>query len=201
LPNPKNPMQVGLTGGIGSGKSEVARILAQLGAYIIDTDELAREAVEPGSEATAAIARVWPNVIRAGKIDRTALAEIVFADARQREKLNSLIHPIVRTLARAREKNAKPGQLIVHVVPLLFETGYDGMVQKTILVVAPLDQRIRRVQHRDNIEESKIRARMAAQIDPVAASERADFIIDNDGDLTHLRERTRAMLDQLAVSQ
>jgi dephospho-CoA kinase len=194
-------MRVGLTGGIGSGKSEVARMLAQLGAYIIDTDQLAREAVEPGSEATAAIERVWPNVIRSGKIDRTALAEIVFVDARQREKLNSLIHPIVRTLARAREKNAKPGQLIVHVVPLLFETGYDGMVQKSIVVVAPLDQRIRRVQHRDNIDESKIRARIAAQIDPAEARKRADYVIENDGDLTHLRERTRAVLEQLAASQ
>lgn len=176
-------------------------MLAQLGAYIIDTDELAREAVEPGSEATTAIERVWPNVIRNGKIDRAALAEIVFADARQREKLNSLIHPIVRTLARAREKNAKPGQLIVHVVPLLFETGYDGVVQKSIVVVAPLDQRIRRVQHRDNIEESKIRARIAAQIDPAEARKRADYVIENDGDLTHLRDRTRAVLDQLAASQ
>jgi dephospho-CoA kinase len=194
-------MRVGLTGGIGSGKSEVARMLAQLGAYIIDTDEIAREAVEPGSEATTAIERVWPNVIRNGKIDRTALAEIVFADARQREKLNSLIHPIVRTVARAREKNAKPGQLIVHVVPLLFETGYDGMVQKSIVVVAPIDQRIKRVQHRDNIDERKIRARMAAQIDPEAARKRADYVIENDGDLTHLRERTRSILEQLAASQ
>ncbi len=176
-------------------------MLAQLGAFIIDTDEIAREAVEPGSEATTAIERVWPKVIRNGKIDRTALAEVVFADARQREKLNSLIHPIVRTVARQREKNARPGQLIVHVVPLLFETGYDGMVQKSIVVVAPLDQRIRRVQLRDNIPESKIRARIAAQIDPEEARKRADFVIENDGDLTHLRERTRAALDHLAASQ
>ena len=192
-------MRVGLTGGIGSGKSEVARIFSQLGAYVIDTDVLAREAVAPGSEATAAIKSRWPSVVQHNQIDRAALAEIVFADAKARETLNRIVHPIVRKLATDREKLATPGQLIVHVVPLLFETGYVDMVQKSVLVTAPLERRIWRVVNRDNVDDTKVRRRISAQIDPEVARKRADYVIENDGDFQQLREQTRSVYQELAA--
>jgi dephospho-CoA kinase len=190
-------LRVGLTGGIGSGKSEVARVFADLGAYIIDTDELAREAVAPNSDGLFAIAHVWPQFVRGGALDRAALAEVVFSDPQQLSRLNEIVHPFVRRLAKEREANAKPDQLIVHVVPLLFETGYIDMVDKSVVVIAPDEQRIARVVHRDGIDADHVRARMAMQIDPKDARARADYVIDNDGDVAHLREQTRAVYDAL----
>lgn len=192
-------MRVGLTGGIGSGKSEVAKILAELGALVIDTDVLAREAVAPRSDGLRAIARVWPEVIRAGTLDRKALAQIVFTDAAARERLNSIVHPFVRRLALEREAYAHPGQLIVHVVPLLFETGYVDLVDRSIVVIAPDDRRIARVLARDGTNESDIRARMAAQIDPERARTRADYVIENDGDLERLRSQVAAIYATLTA--
>ncbi len=191
-------MRVGLTGGIGSGKSEVARIFEELGAFIVDTDVLARDAVAPHSDGLMAIARVWPQVVRNGNLDRVALAEIVFHDPLARERLNSIVHPFVRRLAQEREKHARPNQLVVHVVPLLFETGYGELVDKSILVVAPEDDRIKRVAQRDRIDEMHIRARMAAQIDPGQARLLADYVIENDGNLGHLRDRTSSIYAMLA---
>lgn len=190
-------MRVGLTGGIGSGKSEVAKILAELGALVIDTDVLAREAVAPHSDGLMAIARVWPGVIHSGALDRKALADIVFHDPSARERLNSIVHPFVRRLALESEKHAPPGQLIVHVVPLLFETGYADLVDKSIVVIAPDDARVARVLARDSVTESDVRARMAAQIEPSEARRRADYVIENDGDLDHLRARTTEIYDAL----
>jgi dephospho-CoA kinase len=191
-------MRVGLTGGIGAGKSAVATILADLGAYVVDTDAIAREAVAPNSDALLEIVRVWPHVVRAGMLDRAALAEIVFNDPQARERLNAILHPHIRRLALEREAYAKADQLIVHVVPLLFETGYDKLVDKTVLVVAPVEQRIARIVERDRIDEARVRARMAAQIAPAQARERADFIIENDGNLERLRARTRSVYDELS---
>jgi dephospho-CoA kinase len=190
-------LRVGLTGGIGAGKSAVARILEDLGAYIVDTDALAREAVAPNSDGFMEIARVWPQVVRTGALDRQALAEIVFNDPTARERLNAILHPHIRRLAMERDARAKPGQLVVHVVPLLFETGYDRLVDKTIAVHAPEANRIARIVARDAIDEARVRARMAAQIDPEEARRRADFTIENDGDIRHLRARTAEVYFEL----
>jgi dephospho-CoA kinase len=190
-------MRVGLTGGIGAGKSAVAAIFTNLGAFVIDTDAIAREVVAPNSDGLMEIARVWPQAVRSGGLDRAALAEIIFTDVSARERLNALLHPHIRRVAMEREAYAKPGQLIVHVVPLLFETGYDRIVDKSVLVVAPLDQRVARVVDRDKLDEARVRARMAAQIEPERARLNADFIIENDGNLDHLRERTREIYEAL----
>lgn len=192
-------MRVGLTGGIGSGKSEVARILESLGAYVVDTDKLAREAVAPGSDALRQISRLWPSVMRNDSLDRAALAQIVFRDPTARERLNAIVHPHVRRLADECDKYAKRGQLIVHVVPLLFETGYVDRVDASIVVIAPQDERVRRVVQRDRLSEEQVRARMSSQIDPEKARELATYVIENDGDLTHLRERTRAVYEALLL--
>lgn len=190
-------MRVGLTGGIGSGKTEVANIFQQLGALVIDTDELAREAVAPNSEGLRAIAAQWPQVVRGGALDRAAMAEIVFNDRQARERLNAIVHPIVRALAVKQEERAAPGQLIVHVVPLLFETGYAGMVDRSVLVTAPLEERIRRVVARDGTDEAHVRARIAAQIDPDSARSRADYVIENDGNRERLRQRVYDVYEAL----
>lgn len=191
-------MRVGLTGGIGAGKSQVATYFAELGAFVVDTDAIAREVVAPHSDGLLQIAHVWPKVVRNGVLDRAALAEIVFSDPAARERLNALLHPHIRRRAMEREALAKPGQLIVHVVPLLFETGYDRLVDKSVLVVAPVEQRIARVVERDRIDEARVRARIATQIAPEEAHPRADFIIENDGNLAHLHERTREVFAALS---
>ncbi len=191
-------MRIGLTGGIGAGKSQVAGIFGDLGALIIDTDVIAREVVTPQSDGLLEIARVWPAVVRNGVLDRAALADIVFGDAVARERLNALLHPHIRRLAVERESRAAPGQLIVHVVPLLFETGYDRLVDKSVLVAAPLERRIARIVERDRLDEARVRARMAAQVEPGEARSRADYVIENDGDLDHLRERSEAIYRALS---
>lgn len=191
-------MRVGLTGGIGAGKSQVATYFAELGAFVVDTDAIAREVVAPHSDGLLQIAHVWPHVVRNGVLDRAALAEIVFSDPAARERLNALLHPHIRRRAMEREALAKPGQLVVHVVPLLFETGYDRLVDKSVLIVAPVEQRIARVVERDRIDEARVRARIATQIAPEEAHPRADFIIENDGNLDHLQERTREVFAALS---
>lgn len=191
-------MRVGLTGGIGAGKSAVAAILAALGAFIVDTDAIAREVVAPNSDGLREIARVWPQAVRGGALDRAALADIVFSDPKARERLNGLLHPHILRVALEREARAKPGQLIVHVVPLLFETGYDRLVDKSVLVMAPFEQRIARIVARDKLDEGRVRARMAAQMEPERAREAADFVIENDGNLNHLRDRSAAVYAALS---
>lgn len=183
-------LRVGLTGGVGSGKSEVARILESLGAFVIDTDHLARQAVAPDSDALRAIERVWRGVVREGTLDRTALAEIVFTDPAAREKLNTIVHPFVRHLAQDRERYAGKNQMVVHVVPLLFETGYGNLCGVSLLVVAPERERISRVMRRNHWTEAQARARMAAQIDPQAARTRATHVIENNADIASLHEAT-----------
>lgn len=186
-------MRVGLTGGLGAGKSEVARCFQVFGAYIIDTDALARQAVCPGSDGLRQIARTWPAVVRNGYLDRAALAEIVFHDAQARHRLMEIVHPHVRRLAMEAEQYAKAGQVIVHVVPLLFENGYDRLCDRSVLVTAPEELRIARVLHRDRWTAEQIRSRMASQIDPQQARLQADYVIENDGDFARLKEQALAV--------
>ena len=192
-------MRVGLTGGIGAGKSAAAAIFTRLGAFVVDTDEIAREVVAPNSDGLMEIARVWPQTVRGGVLDRAALAEIVFNDSAARECLNALLHPHIRRRAIEREARAVSGQLVVHVVPLLFETRYDRLVDASVLVVAPLEERIARIVARDRLDEGRVRARMAAQIAPERARERADFVIENDGSLEHLESQVRGVYAALTA--
>ncbi len=183
-------LRVGLTGGIGSGKSAVAAVLAERGATVIDADVLAREAVAPGSAGLREIAARWPQAIGAGgALDRPALAAIVFADEDARAALNAITHPRVRARADELEREAPDG-LVVHVVPLLFEGDFWRRCEKTVVVVAPDEVRIARVIARDAVERHDVERRMAAQIDPALARRRADYVVENDGDLGALRERS-----------
>ncbi len=193
-------IRVGLTGGIGSGKSAVAEIWRERGATIVDADRLARDAVAPGSAALAAIAERWPQTIAAdGTLDRAALARIAFADAAQRENLNAIVHPHVRALADALEAAAPADAIVVHVVPLLFEGEFWRRCDVTVAVVAPDATRIARVVQRDSVDESSVVQRMRAQIDPAEARRRATYTIENDADPATLRERANAVYDRLVA--
>jgi dephospho-CoA kinase len=183
-------LRVGLTGGIGSGKSAVAEVLREGGATIVDADVLAREVVAPGSEGLREIARTWPEAIGAdGALDRAAMAAIVFADPAARERLQAITHPAVRARAEELEREAPDG-VIVHVVPLLFEGDFWRRCDRTVVVIAPAQVRVARVIARDATEREAVERRMAAQIDPALARTRADYVIENDGDLAALREET-----------
>jgi dephospho-CoA kinase len=164
---------------------------------VIDTDELARQATAPGTPALAEIARRWPSAVRDGMLDRASLAAIVFSNAAEREKLNAIVHPVVRELARQRERASPQHRIVVHVVPLLFETGYAGAVDASVLVVAPEQQRVERTCARDGSTPADVRRRIAAQMPVEEARRRADYTIENDGDRTLLRERARQVYDRL----
>lgn len=190
--------RVGLTGGIGAGKSAVADVWRERGATIVDADQLAREAVAPGTRGYNEIALRWPQVIAAdGTLDRAALARIVFADDEERAVLQGIVHPRVRALARARDAAAPAGSLLVHVVPLLFEGEYWRTVDATVVVIAPIEARIARVIARDGLDRESILERMRAQIDPAEARRRATYTIDNDADLATLRARANDVYDRL----
>jgi dephospho-CoA kinase len=191
-------LRVGLTGGIGSGKSEVARILAGLGALVIDADALAREAVAPGSRGLERIAEKWPAAIALdGTLDREALAAIVFRDGGARDELNAIVHPEVRRRGAEREASAGPEQVVVHDVPLLFEAGFYRFCDANVLVVAEAETRIGRVVARTGFTPQEVERRMKAQIDPERARELADYTIENDGTIAALAQATADVFEDL----
>ncbi len=191
-------VRVGLTGGIGSGKSAVAGLWRERGALIIDGDRLARDAVAPGSAGLHAIATRWPSVISAdGSLDRAALARVVFDDNDERARLNAIVHPRVRALAEQTEAGAVDGTIAVHVIPLLFEGDYWRTCDATVLVTAPDETRIARVIGRDDSDRPSVMQRMRAQIDPDEARGLATYVIENDGDLATLHERASSVYDAL----
>jgi dephospho-CoA kinase len=193
-------IRVGLTGGIGSGKSTIAEMWRGRGALIIDADRLAREVVAPGSDGFAAIVERWPAVIAAdGTLDRPALAQIVFNDEAEREALQAIIHPRVRALGDAREADAPAGTIAVHVIPLLFEGEYWQTCDVTVAVFAPDAARVTRVVERDGVNAEGVLARMRAQIHPAQARERATVAIDNDAGLEALRKRADTVYDMLVA--
>jgi dephospho-CoA kinase len=190
--------RIGLTGGIGSGKSEVGKVFAELGAYLIDADVLAREAVAPGTPGLKQICERWPRVCRGdGTLDREALAGIVFANPADRAELIGIVHPYVREKMLERQRGARPDQVVVFEVPLLFEGGSYREMDANILVVAPRERRIERVMNRTGWSHEQVVQRMAAQIHPEDALKLATFVIDNNGSLEDLRAKTVQLFEQL----
>lgn len=181
-------LRVGLTGGIGAGKSEVSRRLAGYGAVVIDADQVAREVVAPGTPGLAEVAGAFgPGVLRPdGSLDRERLGEIVFSDAALREKLNAIIHPRVRRRMSDMEERAAGARVIVHDVPLLAEGGLAGLYDVVVVVdVAPHVQMERLVRERGMTRE-QARARMAAQASREQRLAVATLVVDNSGSLAHL---------------
>ena len=180
--------RVGLTGGIGSGKSEVSRRLAAYGAIVIDADAIAREVVEPGTQGLAEVVVAFgPEVLLPdGRLDRPGLGDLVFADPELRGRLNGIVHPLVGARMRELEQSAGPASIVVHDVPLIAEnnlaSGYDLVV---VVDVPPRLQLDRLVRHRGMTRE-QARARMAAQASREQRLGIAGIVVDNSGSLAEL---------------
>lgn len=188
-------IHIGLTGGIGSGKSTVAQILVKLGATLIDADAIGRDLMQPGQPVFAEVVRVFGQGVLAknGSLDRATLASLVFADESKREKLNSIIHPAIRVQAqRQRDKAAeKLGQsgVIVEDIPLLVETEQANRFDGVIMVEADPAERLRRLVELRGMSEADALARMNAQATDQERRALATWVIDNSGSLAETEEQ------------
>jgi dephospho-CoA kinase len=194
----KNLVRVGLTGGIASGKSIVAAELAARGAVIIDADVLAREVVEPGTPALAAIRdRFGMHVVKDGQLDRSRLAEIVFADPIARRDLERIVHPAVRTRAAELELAAGDAAVVVHVIPLLVETGQHEDFDLVVTVDADHETQIQRLTARNGFTRAEAESRIAAQASPDDRTRAADVVLYNTGSMTELKQQIDALWTEL----
>jgi dephospho-CoA kinase len=183
-------LRIGLTGGIGSGKSTVAALLAARGAVVVDADRIAREVVEPGTPGLAAVVGAFgPGVLAEdGSLDRAALAAIVFADPEARARLDGIVHPLVRARAREVIAQAAPDAVVVQDVPLLVETGQAGAHDLVLVVETDLETRVARLLQR-GLSEDDARARIAAQATDEQRRAVADVVLDNSGGPEALAEQ------------
>lgn len=175
---------IGLTGGIASGKTTVSDLLRERGAVIIDSDVLAREVVEPGTPGlTAVVARFGKGVLDpGGRLDRPALGAIVFADPERRAELEQILHPAIRRRAAELQAAAPADAVVVHVIPLLVETGQQDRFDRVVVVdVSPETQLERLLARDDALAPDQARARINAQADRAARLAVADAVISNDG--------------------
>lgn len=179
-------LNVALTGGIGSGKSAVAEFLQECGAVIIDSDQLARDVIERGTEGfEVVLAAFGDTVLTDGEIDRSTLAEIVFQDEDQRKKLEGIIHPLVREAAESLMKKLPADSVVINQIPLLVETNGAKRFDHVITVSASEELRRERLLQR-GLKDYEITKRMQAQVDDAAREEIADSIIKNEGSLEDL---------------
>ncbi|GLF98562.1 dephospho-CoA kinase [Streptomyces yaizuensis] len=192
-------LSVGLTGGIGAGKSEVSRLLASYGAVVVDADKIAREVVEPGTPGLAAVVAAFgPGVLTAdGTLDRPALGALVFADPERLAALNAIVHPLVGERAQELERAAGPDAVVVHDVPLLTENGLSSRYDLVVVVDAAPETQLKRLTDLRGMTESEARARMAAQATREQRRAVADLVIDNDGPLEALEPQVRAVWAEL----
>jgi dephospho-CoA kinase len=181
--------RIGLTGGVGSGKSTVAARLAEHGAVVIDADVLAREVVEPGTPGfDAVVERFGSTVVADGRLDRAALARLVFDDERARADLNAIVHPLVGQRAAELMAAAPPDAIVVYDVPLLVETDLAAEFDLVVVVEAPPEARLARLQRR-GLGTDDANARMATQASDAQRRAAADVVIENDGSRVELTER------------
>jgi dephospho-CoA kinase len=194
-------IKVGLTGGIGSGKSAVARLLSGHGAFVIDADALAREAVAPGTEGLARVAAEFgPEVIEAdGSLDRAKLAQIVFADADRLAALNAIVHPYVGRRSAEIMAGAPADAVVVYDMPLLVENNLQGQYDVVVVVDASTETQLRRLIETRGMTESDARARMAAQATRQKRLATADEVVVNDGDLDLLADRVVELWTRLSA--
>lgn len=192
-------LKVGLTGGIGAGKSEVSRLLVECGAVLIDADRIAREVVEPGTPGLAEVVKVFGEDVLAedGRLDRPKLGSIVFADPQKLAALNAIVHPLVGARSRALEEAAAEDAVVVHDVPLLTENGLAPLYDVVIVVDADPATQLDRLVRLRGMTEQDARARMAAQATREQRRAIADVVIDNDVPLDELRRRVTAVWSEL----
>jgi dephospho-CoA kinase len=193
---------VGLTGGIGSGKSTVARMLEERGAVVFDADLLAREAVEPGTPGhTAVLERFGADVLApGGELDREALASIVFADPSARRDLEQIVHPEVRRLfAEGSEAYRDTDRIVVFSAPLLVESGMHTAFEILVVVSATVATQIERLMRQRGMSEAAIRARIDAQAPLEDKAAVADFLVDNGGTLAELESQVERLWHDLSA--
>lgn len=193
-------LTVGLTGGIGAGKSEVSRLLVECGAVLIDADRIAREVVEPGTPGLAAVVETFGTEVLTpeGRLDRPKLGSIVFADPEKLAALNAIVHPLVGARSRELEAAAAEDAVVVHDVPLLTENGLAPLYDVVVVVDASPATQLDRLVRLRGMTEEDARARMAAQASREKRLEIADIVIDNDVPLEQLQRRVREVWAELA---
>ncbi|MET9590308.1 dephospho-CoA kinase [Streptomyces sp. NPDC006516] len=194
-------LKVGLTGGIGAGKSEVSRLLARYGAVLIDADRIAREVVEPGTPGLTAVVEAFgPDILNTdGSLDRSALGEIVFADSARLATLNGIVHPLVGARSAELERAAGPGAIVVHDVPLLTENGLAPLYDLVVVVDASPGTQLDRLVRLRGMTESDARARMAVQATREERLAVADLVVDNDGPLENLEPQVHKLWSELTT--
>jgi dephospho-CoA kinase len=195
---------VGLTGGIASGKSTVAKILQSLGAAIVNADDLAREVVEPGHEAWQEIvASFGAGVLQSDQnLDRQKLRTLIFNQPEARKRLESIIHPRVRALAeeRIRQYAAAGYPVVIYEVPLLFEGNLQEWLRPVILVACDVETQTARLQKRDHLTAADAEKHIAAQMSLKDKRRLADYVIENNGTLEDLERQTRQILEQIKAT-
>ncbi|KAF4407265.1 MULTISPECIES: dephospho-CoA kinase [Streptomyces] len=192
-------LKVGLTGGIGAGKSEVSRLLASCGAVIVDADRIAREVVEPGTPGLASVvAEFGPDVLAPdGTLDRPKLGGIVFGDPERLKALNAIVHPLVGARSAELEAAAGESAIVVHDVPLLTENGLAPLYDLVVVVDAAPETQLERLTGQRGMTEEEARSRMAAQASREQRLAVADLVVDNDGPLEALAPRVREVWQEL----
>jgi len=192
-------LKVGLTGGIGAGKSEVSRLLVEHGAVLIDADRIARDVVAPGTPGLAAVVEAFGEDVLAedGSLDRPKLGSVVFADPERLAVLNSIVHPLVGARSRELEAAAAEDAVVVHDVPLLAENSLAPLYDLVVVVDASPETQLDRLVRLRGMTEEDARARMAAQATREKRLAIADVVIDNDVPLEELRRRVREVWGDL----
>jgi len=195
---------VGLTGSIGTGKSLMSKYFKELGAYIIDYDLISKMVVEPGLPAWQDIVNYFgKEILREDQnLDRAKLGAIVFNDEEKRKKLEFFVHSRMAEEIQNQQMTvieANPAAVIVHDVPLLFETGIDKVMKKNIVVYANEENQIKRLMQRDGLSEVDIRSRIRAQMPLAEKMKRADYIIDNNGSMEEMNQQVRELYQELSA--
>lgn len=192
-------IRVGLTGGVASGKSTVAALLAERGAVVIDSDQLARDVVEPGTPGLAAVVEQFGETVLTedGRLDRPALGSLVFGDEASRRRLEGILHPLIRARAAEIETAAAPDALVVHDIPLLVETGQADHFDAVLVVDVPVETQVERMVRLRGWSAEDARSRVAAQADREQRRAAATYVIDNTGTHDDLRARVTEVVDEL----
>ncbi|TDC08005.1 dephospho-CoA kinase [Nonomuraea longispora] len=192
-------LTTGLTGGIGSGKSEVSRRLAARGAMVIDADKIAREVVEPGTPGLAKVVATFGDEVLHpdGSLDRQRLGSVVFNDAERLAELNAIVHPLVGERVEELRRQAPDDAIVVYDVPLLVENNLASMYDVVIVVDAADEVRVRRLAEHRGMPEADARARIAAQASREERLAAADIVVPNEGSLDELDARVAEVWDEL----
>ena len=192
---------IGLTGGVGSGKSTVAGMLLELGALLIDADQATHEVYAPGTPGFDAVVREFgPEFVRDGAIDRRLLGGLIFADEEARQRLNAIVHPLVRDwmAERTREAFERGAEIVVQDVPLLYESGLEGLFSSVLLVWAPPETQLERLVRGRGLPAGRAQAMIAAQMPIDEKRRRSHHVIDNSGSVEETRKQVEEIWAQMS---